>query len=387
MSDRRIKILHVIDSLPREGAEILLYDLVSRCDRGSFSFAVAALTRGGGVAEMLRDAGVPVHLLGRRSRWDLSAFLRLRRMIGEFRPAIVHTHLFSSRVWGTLASRLAGVPSAVLHTEHNTSEWKGLRRAALDRVLSRLTARIVAVSGPVKDSLIAVCRIAPDKIAVIENGLNFERLKAAVSREDQLRELGLPPEALLVGIVAALTPKKGHVYFLEAAERILARRKDVYFLILGEGELRGELERCVEERGLAKNIRLLGSRPDALRIMGALDVFALSSVREGLSLALLEAMALGRAVAVTAVGGMVSVVEDGRTGLLVPPGDAAALEEALDRLLSRPDLRREMGGRAAAAVRARFDAEKMIRAYEKLYQQISQKSEVRSKKWEVRRQK
>jgi glycosyltransferase involved in cell wall biosynthesis len=177
----------------------------------------------------------------------------------------------------------------------------------------------------------------------------------------------------LVGIVAALTPKKGHVYFLEAAERILARRKDVYFLILGEGEMRGELERFVEERGLSKNIRLLGSRPDALEIMGALDVFALSSVREGLSLALLEAMALGRAVAVTAVGGMVSVVEDGRTGLLVPPGDAAALAEALDRLLSRPDLRREMGGRAAAAVRARFDAEKMIRAYEKLYQQISRK--------------
>jgi glycosyltransferase involved in cell wall biosynthesis len=369
-SPAKIKILQIIDSLPREGAEILLFDIVSRCDPVSFSFAVAALTRGGGAAEMISAAGIPVRLLGRRSRWDLPAFLRLRRLVREYRPSIVHTHLFSSRLWGTLAVRLSGVPAAIVHTEHNTSEWKGSRRAAADRVLSLLTDRMVAVSAPVRDSLVSCCRIAAGRITVIENGLNFERMPAAVSRPELMRRLKLPPESLLVGIVAALTPKKGHVYFLEAAARILSRRRDVRFLVLGEGEIRGDLERLAEEKGIGGNVHFLGSRPDAIEIIAAVDVFVLSSIREGLSLALLEAMALARPAVVTSVGGAAGVIESGRTGILVPPRDSPALAEAIDRLLADPDLRRETGERAAAAVRKRFDAGRMIRDYEELYRQL-----------------
>ena len=367
----KIKVLQIIDSLPREGAEILLYDIVSRCDPAAFSFAVVALTRGGGAAEMIESAGIPLRLLSRRSRWDLSAFLRLIRLIRKFRPAVVHTHLFSSRVWGTLAARLSGAGTAVVHTEHNTSEWKGPWRASADRLLGFFTDRIVAVSAPVRDSLVSCCRVSPGRIAVIENGLNFARLRAASSRPELIRKLGLPPESLLVGIVAALTPKKGHAYFLQAAERILSRRRDVHFLVLGEGELRGELARQAEGKGMAENVHFLGSRPDAIEIGARLDVFALSSIREGLSLALLEAMALGRAVAITSVGGAAGVIENGQTGLLVPPRDSAALAAAIERLLDRPEERREMGERASASVRARFDAGRMVRAYEELYRELA----------------
>jgi len=369
-SFEKIQVLHLIDSLPREGAEILLFDIVSRCDPAAFSFAVVSLTRGGGAAEMLRAASIPVHLLGRRSRWDISAFLRLRRLIRIQSPAIVHTHLFSSRVWGTLAVRLSGLSAAIVHTEHNTSEWKGALRSFVDRVLSPLTDRIVAVSSPVRDSLVSSSRIRPGKITVIENGLNFERLRSSVSRRDLLRSLKIPPESLLVGIVAALTPKKGHAYFLEAAEKILSARRGVHFLILGEGELKRELERSSAARGIGESVHFLGSRSDAIEIIAHLDVFVLSSIREGLSLALLEAMALARPAVITAVGGAVGVIDDGRTGLLVPSRDSSSLASAVERLLSSSELRREMGERAARSVRERFDAASMIRGYEALYREM-----------------
>ncbi len=361
----RIRILHVIDSLPREGAEILLYDLLERSDRSLFDFRVVALARGGSVAEMLRLLGVEVVILGRKSRWDARAFLRLCRLIRRERIGIVHSHIFSSHLWGALAGRLSG--ARVLRTEHNMSEWKTGWRRRLDRLALGLTARVIAVSEPVRVSLLVTAGLPPEKVQTVPNGLNLERLRSSVPREEKMRQLGLDPLSRFGVISAALTTKKGHCYLLEALAQIRPRLPDFRMLLLGEGELRGELDRRISELGLRETALLLGSRPDAPQIVAAADLFVLSSTREGLSIAMLEAMALGRPVVATAVGGAPDVIEHGRNGLLVPPGDPVALGRAIETVLGDPDSARRLGAAARETVLRRFGFERMVERYREIY--------------------
>ncbi len=363
---KAITVLHLIDSLPREGAEMVVYDLIQRGDREEFRFLVCALTRGGGVADMLRALGVPVFILGRKSAADGKSFRRLLGIIRDEEVDIIHTHLFSSHLWGWAAAVF--FPRCVLfRTEHNMSEWKNSLRRLTDYILSFRTDRVIAVSEPVRRSLISHCHFPEGKAGVIDNGLNLDRLRRAGDPAGKLRDLGIPPGNKLVVTSAALTPKKGHRYLLDAAEQILRHRGDVHFLLLGDGELRGELETAIRSRGLDARVALLGSRSDAVEIVALADVFTLSSIREGLSIALLEAMALGRAVVVTAVGGSADLVKDGFSGLLVPPRDPHALAAAIERILDNPDLQERFGHAAASVVRAGYGIASMISGYENFY--------------------
>ncbi|MFH1037255.1 MAG: glycosyltransferase [PVC group bacterium] len=363
---RKITVLHVIDSLPREGAEMVVYDLIQRGDREKFRFLVCALTRGGGVADMLRAIGVPVFVLGRRSPFDLKSFRRLLGIIRDNRVRIIHTHLFSSHLWGWAGAVLC--PRCLLfRTEHNMSEWKNAPRRLLDYILAFRTDQVIAVSEPVRRSLVSRCGIPARKVRVVANGLNLERLRKVADPAGKLAGLGVLPGHRVVATAAALTPKKGHRYLLEAAEKILGHRQDVYFLLLGEGELRGELGETIRARGLDGRVFLLGSRPDAAEIVGLSDVFVLSSIREGLSIALLEAMALKRAVVATAVGGSSGLVRDGFSGLLVPPRDGSALAQAIERVLDDRDFADRLGRTAQNEVAAGYDIGAMVGAYQRLY--------------------
>lgn len=373
-SQEKITVLHLIDSLPREGAEMVVYDLIQRSDRGKFEFLVATLTRGGGVARMLETIGVPVHILSRRSFLDLKGFRRLLGLIRDQRVNVIHTHLFSSHLWGGAAA-LLWPRVRWLRSEHNMSEWKNPVRRGLDHLLSLRADVIVAVSDPVRDSLVSCCRIDPGKIEVIVNGLNADRLRPASDSEELKRKLGIPAGGRVVVTAAALTQKKGHRYLLEAAARVIHNRPDAYFLLLGEGELRGELEERVRRMKLEERVRFLGSRPEAVKIIALADLFVLSSTREGLPISLLEAMALRRPVVVTAVGGCPDLIRDGQNGLLVPPRQAEQLASAIERVLDSPDLGRSMGTAAAETVAAGHSMEKMVAAYGVLYRRLAGRCE------------
>jgi len=363
---KKITVLHLIDSLPREGAEMVIYDLIQQGDREEFNIVVCALTRGGGVADMLEAIGIPVFILGRTSACDLKSFSRFIRLIKERQVDIIHTHLFSSHLWGGLAAVF--FPGCVLfRTEHNMSEWKNYTHRLIDKLLSLRTDLIVAVSDAVRSSLSTRCRIPLSDIRTIENGINLDRLKGGGNPVEKLKELGIPPGSILIGCSAALTPKKGHRYLLDAAEIILAKRENVYFLLLGDGELREELSADIQIRGMADRVLLLGSRPDAVEIVAMLDIFVLSSIREGLSIALLEAMALGRAVVITGVGGGVDLIRKGISGFLVPPRDGPALAEAMERVLSDPELKKRLGVAAKEDVLAGYNIRDMVLEYARLY--------------------
>lgn len=362
----KITVLHLIDSLPREGAEMVIYDLIQQGDRDEFNLMVCALTQGGGVADMLEAIGVPVIILGRNSAFDVKSFWKFIKLIKEREVDIIHTHLFSSHLWGGLAAIF--FPKSVLfRTEHNMSEWKNVVRRMIDKILSWRTDQIVAVSEPVRGSISVSCCIPLEKIYTIDNGINIDRLKKKSDPASKLSELGIPFRSRLIGCSAALTPKKGHKYLLEAAELVLAEREDVYFLLIGDGELREQLELSIKSRGLEEKVLLLGSRSDAVEIVALLDIFVLSSIREGLSIALLEAMALGRAVVVTAVGGAVGLIRDGISGFLVPPCDGRSLAEALKKVLNDPHTQAQLGREAKKEVLERYKMKNMVLEYERLY--------------------
>lgn len=366
---KKITVLHLIDSLPREGAEMVIYDLIQQGDSDGFEVLVCALTRGGGIADMLEEIGVPVFILGRSSACDLKTFRRFINLIKEQQVDIIHTHLFSSHLWGGLAAIFFPM-SVLFRTEHNMSEWKNVTRRVIDKLLSLRTDQIVAVSEPVRVSLSTLCRIPLDKVQTIENGINIDRLKGGDNPSGKLNELGIPPGSHLIGCSAALTAKKGHRYLLDAAEIVLAERKNVYFLLLGDGELREELNSSIKVRGLEDRVLLLGSRSDAVEIVALLDIFVLSSIREGLSIALLEAMALGRAVVVTGVGGSIDLIRDGISGFLVPPKDGPALAEALERVLDNPGLKARLGRAAAEDVLTGYKMDNMVGEYAQLYRRM-----------------
>jgi glycosyltransferase involved in cell wall biosynthesis len=289
--------------------------------------------------------------------------LRIRRFFREREVGIVHTPLYS-RVspYVRLAARLASVPLVVAHEYGRPQEPSALRKLA-DRLLQGRT-RFVAASRQHARELLAQ-GVAADDVEVVYSGIDTQRF--APRDKSLCRESwGLPRVRPLILVPARLHPMKGHGVLLDAVPDVIRQVPDVIVLCAGEGPSRDLLAMEVESRGLTDTVRLLGHRDDIPVLLGASDVVALPSLREGLPSAMLEAFAAGRPVVATAVGGVAEALEDGREGCLVPPNRPDLLAQALARLLEDPVRRREMGRKGVETAK-RFTAEASTRELESLY--------------------
>jgi glycosyltransferase involved in cell wall biosynthesis len=215
--------------------------------------------------------------------------------------------------------------------------------------------------------------VEPERAVTVHEGIDLGRVDAA-PRINLHEELWLPHHAPLVGNVAALVPHKGQRHLVESAALVVREVPDARFVIAGEGELRPGLERQIKDRRLEKHVLLAGFRPDVLSLHKAFDVFAMSSVTEGLGTSLLDAMACAKPIVATAVGGIPEVVVDGENGFLVPPRDAEAMAGAIVRLLTDDGLRRRMGDAGLARVRNRFSAERMVQETLDVYERIAKRA-------------
>lgn len=324
------------------------------------------------------DAGI-VRLpeLGREIRGvrDLGSLRSLVALLRRIRPHIVHTHAAKAGTLGRLAARICGVPILV-HTFHGHvlrgyfSPRKERVFRAIERGLASLTDELVAVSPRVRQELLDMRIGHPDRFSVVPLGFDLERFTRADARRGELRrELGVANGAPLVGIVARLVPIKAHEVFFGAAALVHRTRPDVHFIVVGDGERRAELESLVRDAGLAKVTHFLGWRADLDRIYADLDVVALTSRNEGSPVALIEAMAAGRPVVSTAVGGVADVVKDGETGWLVPDGDHAALAHRIATILDS-GVRAEVGTAARQHVLARYGADRLLSEVDALYARL-----------------
>jgi glycosyltransferase involved in cell wall biosynthesis len=328
--------------------------------------------------EMARDKGIRVEQLsglGREIRplSDVVTLWQLYRAIRAFRPAIVHTHTAKAGVLGRIAARLAGV-SVVVHTYHGhvLRGYFGPLKTALFRrletMLSRITSVAVTVSAALRDDL-ASMGIAPrEKIRVVPLGLDLVRFTRPGPRGILRRACGAAATDPLVGVVGRLVPIKDIPCFLEAAAVVARARPDTRFAVVGDGELRAELE--TRAAGLGGRVTFLGWRQDLEAVYADLDVVVNSSRNEGTPVALIEAMAAGRPVVATAVGGTSDLLGGGDRGRLVPPADPRALGEAILSALDQPE---DTARRARAArdyVLAHHSVERLLRDIDELYREL-----------------
>lgn len=368
-----VPVLHVCDKFGVSGSSIhgvsrLFAWWFPRYDAARFDVALCGLKPPDAASRALAEAGVPVRHLG-RGRFDpriLSDLVALGRKLGA---RVLHVHGYAAADFGRLAARWLGA-GLVLHEHFADPAMPGYQGLA-DRLLSGLTHRAIAVSGSTRDFLVRERFVPESRVRVIWNGAPLDEFAPVGADRARAfrREVGLPADALVVGVIGRLNAQKGHRYFVEAAARIAVRRPDARFLIVGDGDLEAPLREQASSLGLSESLVMTGHRTDVPDALGAIDVLCISSLYEGTPLTLFEAMAAGKPVVSTAVDGCREILEDGRTGLLVPPRDPEALAAALLRVLDDDALRGELA-RAARAESRRYDVAECVRSMEALYDEL-----------------
>jgi glycosyltransferase involved in cell wall biosynthesis len=368
--DRPIRVLWLTKGLGPGGAERLLVTSARRRDRGRVAVRVAyLLPHKVALVGELEAEGVPVACLGYRAAHDPRWLAALRRSLVHDPVDIVHAHNPVMAVGARVVARSMHrrLRPQVVVTDHNV--WHGYMPVSrwADGLTGRLDDARLAVSEAVRTSLPTPIQ---RRSQVVLQGIEVERVRAQRSQRVAMRaELGLNPDALVVGTVANLRAQKAYPDLLAAALEVVERLPDVRFVAVGQGPLEAEVRALHARLGLGDRFLLLGHRPDAVRVMAACDVFVLASLYEGLGVAVMEALALGLPVVATAVGGVPEVVEHGREGLLVPAGRPPELAAALVTLLTDGKCRQQM---AEAALRrgAELSIDTAVRRTEAVYQEL-----------------
>jgi glycosyltransferase involved in cell wall biosynthesis len=348
-----MRVLHVDSATRWRGGQNQVFLTATGMSKRGHQVAVACQA-GGALERRCRAAGLVVRPI--RFGGDLSprAVLGLTRVFAETRPQVAQLHDPHAAAAGLLASRLAGSARVVL-----TRRVDFPLRSALSRLKYRAGARVIAVSRAIAD-ILAESGVVGQRVRLVYEGV--EDRPAQPGGEQALQQLGIPPDAPVVGNVAALTDHKDHATLLEAAARVARERPDVRFVVAGEGELRANLEAQARRLNLGERLIFAGFRTDLDRLLPAFAVFCLSSHREGLGTSRRDAMCFSKPVVATTAGGIPEAVEDGVTGRLVPARDPAALAAALVAVLRDPARAKALGQAGRRRFEERFTSERMTDA-------------------------
>jgi len=358
------RVLQFVDVVARAGAETLMAELAMRLDRGRFDPEVACFAIEAFAAELAAE-GRTVHVVPKRRAFDLPLLVRLVRLLRQRDVRLVHCHDIQSATYGALAAKCLR-RRAVL-TVHGLGIFRQKRTATLIPRLFRWMDRVVFVGQWLQDAA-AEMGYFPRRPTVIHNGVDPEVYRPGPVDAALREELAIAPDAAIIGTVGNLRPVKDTPCLVRAFAALPV--PNAVLLVVGDGEERPALEALARELGVGGRVRFLGARDDAPRLLPLLDVFVLSSQTEGVSVALLEAMACGRPAVVTDTGGNPEVCVDGETGLLVPVGAPEAMAEALAELLGSRDRRHAMGEAARVRVERKFTMSHMLRNYEEVYDEL-----------------
>jgi glycosyltransferase involved in cell wall biosynthesis len=372
MQMQALKAAQVIHSLAPGGAERVVCHLATGLKDHGIMTEVFCMSRGGHYESHLKEAGVPLFELGKRSKWGgptvtwkLASLLRKRGI------DVMHAHNLSAGLYGRTAALLAGTPVRII-TFHSYTNPHSMVYSLLNRLLYPASHRLVAVSEFVARGISDQYPAwDEDRIRLIYNGLDTAGLPVVTGEEKKARKvrLGLDPDRRVIGTVANLTAVKNHALLLEAAAAALGQRKDLHFLLVGGGPLEQTLKARAESLGITDHISFVGFQQDVFLYLSAMDLFVISSRREGLPMSVLEAMAAGLPVVATRVGGIPEAALEGETGLLCPAADASALSRAILDAVSDPGRLAVWGDNARSRVAEAFSLEKMCRRTAGLYRE------------------
>lgn len=367
----KINVLQLMTDSKIGGAEKVVLWLAKGFDKEKFNVKVCCLAKRGPIFNEIEKEGIEIFSLGMGSKWDLFKAFGLIKILRRENIHILHSHLFHANLLGRIIGKFAGVP-IVISCEHimGMESWW---RLFLNRITSPFVVRFIAVSFKVGEFLINSVNIKRSKVTVVQNGIELEGVCRPIDTENKKKEIGISKDDLVIGTVARIHRQKGHVFLLQAAREIINNFPNVKFLIVGDGPLKKKMERIADDLGISKKIIFTGFCGDIPGIMSIFDVFALSSLWEGLPITILEAMAMRKPVVATNVSGNPEVVVDGETGVLVSPRDYQGLALALTRLLNDKDLRCRMGNAGYERVKELFGAKRMVADTEEIYRELLQK--------------
>jgi glycosyltransferase involved in cell wall biosynthesis len=368
----RVRVVEVMATGTNGGAQEHVYSLVTRLNPECYDVRVVSLSHGSSVRRLQR-AGVDVSVIDEPD--DRQSVQALADLLAPFQPEIVHNHMYRAEVVGTKAALVLGEKGfkrpAIISTVHSSR----IRCAEDRKNLNQLT--------PLMDRLIVVSRAIEQKISeegrrgvpvsLIYNGVDLERYNHQQPCCTLHEDYSIPEDAQIVGVIARLEAEKGHRTLLEAWPLVLAAQPRAWLLIVGEGSERDSLEAEAASLGISDRVVFTGRREDVPAVTAALDVSVLPSYREAQGLSVLEAMALGRPVVASRVGGIPEMIEDGVSGLLVPPNDREALASAIVRLLADHPFADMIAKRGHDLVHDRFCVELMVNSIEAIYDQAGLK--------------
>lgn len=368
MRNRPATICHVLHALGVGGAEVLAARL-ARQMRDTFRFVFVCLDELGTLGEELRAEGFPVRVLGRRPGADWTCTQRLADLLRRERVDLLQAHQYTPFFYG-LTARLLYRRPPILFTEHGRAfpDYPRPKRMIANRLLLERRDRVVGVGQAVCQAVIHNEGIPARRVAVIYNGINLAAFADGVAQRDVIRQaLGVGDRDFVMILVGRLDPLKDHATAIRTLEEVRRRRPDARLVLVGDGPERGRIESVIARQQLAPYVRLLGLRSDVARLLSAADLFLLTSVSEGIPLAVIEAMAAGLPVVATHVGGVGEVVQDGETGLLAPSGDPAAVAGQVLRIAADPALGQRLGQRGRARAWAVFSEAQMHAQYLRCY--------------------
>ena len=364
-----MNITHVVENLNRGGLERVVLDLARMQQRQGHQCQVVCLFERGRLAHELDGTGIPLIVCHKRRGFDFGALSRLRESIRVHRTEVLHTHNAVANYLAVLASLGLGV-GQIVNTRHGMSGMRRWSRAEMLYRASLTRTHVVAMVCEAACVGAAARGLVPrGKLRVVPNGLCVEDfIVASSTARIRLRQaLGLSSQTRLVGTVGRLNWAKDQTSLIHAFRHVHEQLPDSALLLVGDGELRGELEACARREGMADAVHFMGDRSDVRELLPGLDVFVLSSVSEGYSMALLEASASALPIVATDVGGNREIVHDGITGRIVPAQDAGTLAQAILDLLHDPDRAAGYGIAARSMMEQQGSLEAMTACYDKLY--------------------
>ncbi|MDD5218319.1 MAG: GNAT family N-acetyltransferase [Candidatus Omnitrophica bacterium] len=393
MTPKRIKVFYLITALKIGGAEKLLFETLKCLDRERFEPMVGTLygfeatgqSKECDLGPEIEKLGIKIVRLGMRHRLDFSVFCRLRKVLLAERPDILHTHLLPADVVGRFVGRCCRVPVVVgtIHAVEAIRTWAWVNW--IDKWSARFADRLIASSEKVKEDVLRAERFDAARMQVIPNAIEFEMTDRETIRRTTRASLGIPEGAFLVGIMSRLEGTlKGHEILFDAIRSFKGRYPNLHCAVFGDGAARKMFEKQVRERKLDACVTFAGMQQDVPACLAAMDLFALPSFREGTPLCLIEAMAAGLPIVASRIGGVPDLIEDRKSGLLIPVGDREALARSIEEILEKQSWANELGQAARASFEERFDMRRIIRQTERLYEDlVRQKGRRRIKLLEV----
>jgi glycosyltransferase involved in cell wall biosynthesis len=355
MPERKIKILHLIPTLDKGGAERLLVDLTKKIDKEKFDVEVLSLTTLGKWGFELKKSDISVASLGKKSKGSIFVFWKLYQVLKNKKPDILHTHLFGADLYGLLAGRMAKIPY-IISTEHNLNFSESLLRRFIKKKLAPKMDKIIAVSDAVKEYLHKE-GVNTDHVKVVYNGIDASRFIP--------KDVGDDSRGFIIGSIGRLTLQKDYKTLIEAM--VILKDEKISCLLAGKGSEKKNLEKLVEKNNLLNKFMFLGVVDAVPEFLGKLDMFVLPSRWEGFGLVILEAGASKLPVVASDVDGIKEIIRNNHNGLLFKAGDAGDLAKKIKELISNKEKRERLAKELYKNTKDNFSIDKMVKKYEKIY--------------------